>query len=63
MLRLVCGNPPGTARGVNETTLVFLIRLIFYRGDLLGPRLKGSLANWVNVLDVDVHRASPWLDI
>ena len=54
-LRLPCGNPPGIAGGVDETTLAFLIWLIFYRGDLLGAKLKGSLENGVNVLDVDVY--------
>jgi hypothetical protein len=54
-LRLPCGNPPGIAGGVDKTTLAFFIRLIFYRGDLLGPKLQGSLENGINVLNVDVN--------
>jgi hypothetical protein len=63
VLRIVCGNPPGVSRGVNETTLPFLIRLIFYRGDLRGPKLEGPLENCVDVFNVHVNRASPWFDV
>jgi hypothetical protein len=49
LLRFVCGNPPGIGRGVNETTLAFLIRLIRDRGDLLGFKLNGSLENCLEI--------------
>ena len=51
----VRSNPPGVTCGVDETTLAFVIRLIFYGSDLPGPKLEGSLENGVNVLDVDVN--------
>src|SRR4029450_504926 len=46
----VRSNPPGVTCGVDETTLAFVIRLIFYGSDLPGPKLEGSLENGVNVL-------------